>query len=96
MDNGYSGKLQFIICNRDDVDGGGNGFEVDNDANGSNNQPYTNPTIWNATLVGKPGTATTEGGHGAHLRRNARGKWSNVLASVGVMLPKLSRSIVLR
>lgn len=80
MDNGYSGKLQYIICNRDDVDGGGNGFEVDNDANGSNNQPYTSPTIWNATIIGKPGTATTEGGHGAHLRRNARGTWSNVLA----------------
>lgn len=80
MDNGYSGKLQYLICNRDDVDGGGNGFEVDNDANGSNNQPYTNPTIWNATLIGKTGTATTEGGHGAHIRRNARGKWSNILA----------------
>lgn len=80
MDNGFSGKLQFIICNRDDIDGGGNGFEVDNDANASSNQPYTNPTIWNATMIGKTGTATTEGGHGFHLRRNTRGTWSNILA----------------
>lgn len=80
MDNGYRGKLQFIICNRDDVDGGGNGFEVDNDANASDNTPYTQPTIWNATMIGKTDTATTEGGHGFHLRRNTKGTWSNVLA----------------
>lgn len=79
MDNGYRGKLQFLICNRDDVDGGGNGFEVDNDANASDNTPYTQPTIWNATMIGKA-TATTEGGHGFHLRRNTKGTWSNILA----------------
>lgn len=79
MDNGYRGKLQFLICNRDDVDGGGNGFEVDNDANASDNAPFTQPMIWNATMIGKA-TATTEGGHGFHLRRNTKGTWSNILA----------------
>src|SRR5690606_29482835 len=67
-------------CNRDDIDGGGNGFEVDNDANGTANEPFTSPTVYNVTLIGKTGTATTEGGHGLHIRRNARGTWRNVLA----------------
>lgn len=80
MDNGYSGKIQFAICDRDDVLGGGNGFEVDNDATGSANLPQTNPTVWNVSLVGKGSTPTSDGGHGFHLRRNTLGKWGNVLA----------------
>jgi hypothetical protein len=79
MDNGFRGKLQFGICNRDDVLGGGNGFEVDNDANGTANAPFTEPTIYNFTMVGKE-TNTTEGGFGFHLRRNTKGKWFNILS----------------
>jgi len=80
MDNGYRGRLQFLICNRDDISGGGNGFETDNDSSGSGATPQTNPTVWNATIVGKS-TTTTEGGHGMHLRRNAAGKYNNILVA---------------
>ena len=80
MDNGFRGRLQFLICNRDDISGGGNGFETDNDAAGSGAMPQTNPTVWNATVVGKM-TTTTEGGHGMHLRRNATGKYNNILVA---------------
>lgn len=80
MDNGYSGRIQYAVCLRDDVLGGGNGFEVDNDATGSTNLPQTNPTVWNVTLVGKGSTPTSDGGHGFHLRRNTKGTLANVLA----------------
>lgn len=80
MDNGFTGRLQFLICNRDDISGGGNGFETDNDASGSTSTPQTNPTVWNATIVGKV-TTTTEGGHGMHLRRNVKGAYGNILVA---------------
>jgi hypothetical protein len=80
MDNGFRGRLQFLICNRDDISGGGNGFETDNDSSGSTATPQTNPTVWNATIVGKT-TTTTEGGHGMHLRRNVAGKYNNILVA---------------
>jgi hypothetical protein len=80
FDNGFRGRLQFLICNRDDISGGGNGFETDNDASGSTATPQTNPTVWNATVIGKP-TTTTEGGHGMHLRRNANGQYNNILVA---------------
>jgi hypothetical protein len=79
IDNGFRGKLQFGVCNRDDVLRGGNGFEVDNDANGTSNEPRTDPTIYNFTLIGKD-TDLAEGGFGLHLRRNAKGRWFNILA----------------
>lgn len=52
-DFGYSGKLQFLVLQQDAAfPDDTNGFESDNDAMSTTNMPISNPTIYNATLVG--------------------------------------------
>lgn len=54
-DYGYNGKLQFLLGVRDPKHADtskSNGFESDNDANGSGNEPLTNPIFSNVTLIG--------------------------------------------
>ena len=78
MDNGYTGKVQFGISFRDssvaDISGS-NGFEVDNDAGGSNLIPQTAPVFSNITVIGPRPTLTDVGNsnfkRGMHLRRNS-------------------------
>ncbi|OJW79617.1 MAG: hypothetical protein BGO69_12880 [Bacteroidetes bacterium 46-16] len=78
-DNGYRGTVQFAISvkdkNKADVSGG-NGFESDNDASGTENMPYTAPVFANVTVVGpKKDASTTIDANfkrAAHLRRNTR------------------------
>jgi hypothetical protein len=86
-DNGYSGMVQFAICQRDssvaDVSGS-NGWESDNDANGvavivpaglQTVQPQTKAIYSNITMIG-PRAATGNIGNslfrnGAQIRRNS-------------------------
>ena len=79
-DNGYVGKLQFLIAVRDknvaDVSGS-NGFESDNDASGSTNVPVTKPIFSNVTVIGPRKDATTTNinanyKNSMHLRRNTQ------------------------
>ncbi|MFT2007231.1 Ig-like domain repeat protein [Pontibacter sp. 13R65] len=84
MDAGYTGRLQFILGVRDPRaadQSGSNGFEVDNDGDGSTNTPFTAPQVSNATILGgKATTATalhTQFQNGAHLRRNTKIKIYN-------------------
>lgn len=54
-DNGFSGKLQFLLGVRDPKvadTSKSNGFESDNDADGSGNTPLTAPVFSNVTLIG--------------------------------------------
>lgn len=54
-DYGYKGKLQFLLGVRDPKvadTSKSNGFESDNDANGSGNNPLTTPIFSNVTLIG--------------------------------------------
>lgn len=85
-DNGYCGKLQFLVGLRDPNvadKSKSNGFESDNDASGSNNEPFTNPTFSNVSLFGPYKTLTDvvnpTGGSSTgsfqaamHLRRNTK------------------------
>lgn len=81
FDNGYSGKLQFLVLQQDPVHPGeDNGFESDNDAQGSGNLPLTNPQVYNVTLCGK--NADPDGPQfGLLIRRNARGKFANMIVT---------------
>ena len=58
-DNGFGGKLQFLVALRDpniaDISGS-NGFESDNDATGSGNLPLTHPIFCNVSLFGPMAT----------------------------------------
>ena len=54
-DYGYKGKLQFLLGIRDPKHADtskSNGFESDNDAKGSGDEPITNPIFSNVTLIG--------------------------------------------
>jgi|GEM_PF-1010293 len=94
MDEGFNGKLQFLLGIRDpasfDQSGTGsnnsNGFEIDNNTLPADNashtssnvnavpQPFTNPTISNATIIGPlrngeiAGTVSSKHGWGIRFR----------------------------
>ena len=54
-DFGYTGKLQFLLSVRDKNiadTSDSNGFESDNDGDGSSNTPLTKPVFSNVTLIG--------------------------------------------
>lgn len=54
-DFGYTGNLQFLLSVRDKNiadTSDSNGFESDNDGNGSSNTPLTKPIFSNVTLIG--------------------------------------------
>lgn len=84
VDLGYSGNVQFGLGIRGASladQSGSNGFEVDNDGQGSNNQPYTSATFSNITIIGPKATRETpislQFQHAAQLRRNSRIKIHN-------------------
>lgn len=77
-DNGYSGMLQFGVALRDpdiaDPGSGSNGFESDNDANSSTNQPLTKAVFSNFSMFGpkvtKSTSINTNYKSALHLRRS--------------------------
>lgn len=95
-DNGFSGRIQFGVAQRfkerADVSTS-QAYEIDNDASGSYNKPYTTVLFSNMTAIGPladtswTATATGSGennysrnyGAGAQLRRNARASIVNSL-----------------
>ena len=77
MDFGFTGSLQFIVGMRGATladQSGSNGFEVDNDGQGTAAAPFTSPVISNVTLIGPKETNATsispQFQNGMHLRRN--------------------------
>ncbi|MCW5900226.1 MAG: hypothetical protein KIT10_13245 [Flavobacteriales bacterium] len=84
VDLGFSGNIQFALSIRGASladQSGSNGFEVDNDGQGSSNEPYTSATFSNITLIGPKKTRETpislQFQHCAQLRRNSRIKIHN-------------------
>jgi hypothetical protein len=77
VDQGFSGKVQFGVSLADlnvaDISTK-NGFEVDNDAGGTNDGPKTSATFSNMTTIGAyqltTDTRDALHGRGAHIRRN--------------------------
>jgi hypothetical protein len=91
-DNGFRGKIQFALGMRDPVSAdqsGSNGFESDNDADGSTLTPTTAPVFSNITLYG-PYAVTTDNVNSLfkramHIRRSSQ---LSVYNSVFVGWPK--------
>ena len=80
-DNGYSGKLQFLVLQQDPaIADETNGFEGDNDALGSTNVPLSSPTIYNATLCGK-GVDVPMQQYGMVLRKSTQGNIFNTIVT---------------
>lgn len=83
-DNGWSGKAQFCVALRDPQiadQSGSNGFESDNDAQGTTATPVTSGIFSNVTILGplSPGNTNinTQFKRAAHLRRNTQLKIFN-------------------
>lgn len=77
-DSGYSGKIQFGIVLRDSAAADISkveGFESDNDANGSENMPQTSAVFSNFTILGPKATLANTGSNlylaGVQIRRNS-------------------------
>jgi hypothetical protein len=91
-DNGFRGKVQFVLGMRDplvaDVSGS-NGFESDNDADGSQLTPVTAPVFSNVTLYGPYAVSASAPNsnfkRAMHLRRSTN---LSVFNSVYVGWPK--------
>jgi len=78
-DNGYSGKVQFFVSLRDPAiadQSSSNGFESDNDADGSTLSPYTSALFVNGSIFGPKATTTTTSNslyqHAIQIRRGSR------------------------
>jgi hypothetical protein len=92
-DNGFSGKIQFAFGLRDpdkSDQSSSNGFESDNDADGSLLTPVTSPLFSNVTLYGPLFVTNTlpagnQFGKSMHLRR---GTMTSVYNSVFVGFPE--------
>jgi hypothetical protein len=74
FDNGYSGKLQYLVGQRDpalaDQAGQSNGIESDNSEKAFSTDPRTRPVISNLTLIG-PGAIAKNGGTADEKHENA-------------------------
>ncbi len=72
FDNGYTGKLQYLVAQRDpalaDQAGQSNGIESDNSEKAFTTEPRTRPVISNLTLIG-PGTPSDGKHENANLWR---------------------------
>jgi len=79
-DNGFSGTVQFGLGFRNpdysDIVSKSNGFESDNDANGSLTEPFTRPTFCNMSILGPMASAALPATHyfqsAMHIRRASR------------------------
>ncbi|WP_433926734.1 T9SS C-terminal target domain-containing protein [Sorangium cellulosum] len=80
-DLGYVGKLQFLALQQDPtVADETNGFEGDNDAEGSENAPVSEPTIYNVTLCGKDKDVDKQQ-YGMLLRRGTKAHIFNTIVT---------------
>jgi len=78
-DNGWTGSVQYFVLQQDpNVADDANGFEADNDAQGSAAEPPSNPKIYNVTLCGQNRDAAKQQ-YGMLLRRNTRGQIYNTV-----------------
>lgn len=76
---GWQGRGQFWIAQQD-PDDAGNGFEVDGNEQDYDAEPFTKPTIYNVTLVGKgSGGSAGESESGMLLRRGTAGEIRNAV-----------------
>ncbi|MBL7928402.1 MAG: T9SS C-terminal target domain-containing protein [Bacteroidia bacterium] len=83
-DNGFSGKVQFAVALRDPNiadQSGSNGFESDNDGQGTTATPYTSAIFSNISVFGPQADGSTtinsQFKRAAHLRRNTQLKIYN-------------------
>jgi hypothetical protein len=81
-DYGWVGTLQFALgVQNASTNGDANGIEADNNGNGENYLPRSNPKIANVTLIGNKATVGNGGQFGMRLRRGTAGQVYNALVT---------------
>jgi hypothetical protein len=87
-DNGFNGNVQFGLMVRGASfadQSGSNGFEVDNDGQGTFAEPFTAPTFANISIIGPKAAGETaisqQFQNGMHLRRNTKIKIYNTFVT---------------
>lgn len=81
FDDGYHGKLQFLLGwqgDNYDIGNDSNGIESDNSSTSPDIQPRTRPEISNITLIGSQEYPNL---HGLRIRRGSGGLYSNLVVS---------------
>jgi hypothetical protein len=81
-DQGYSGNAQYLLLHHysDSVSADPNGFEADNNRTDNALTPISNPTIYNATIIGTHDAAITTD-IGMVLRRGTFGSIHNTIVT---------------
>lgn len=87
FDFGYGGSVQFAAMIKRAVNDESDSnilTESDNNGDGTNAQPLTNPRVYNVTSVR---VASNTGNYGAVLRRNTAGRYHNVVVQGSRLAP---------
>jgi hypothetical protein len=80
-DEGFSGRVQFLVVQQEAAVGD-NGFEADNLETNNDATPRSQPTIYNATLIGGNDTAAAQ--RAMTLRRGTAGEiWDILMTGFG-------------
>ncbi|MBN2538209.1 hypothetical protein JXB37_08040 [candidate division WOR-3 bacterium] len=72
--DGWQGKAQYIVAQQY-ADASDNGFECDNSGDDNAAEPFSNPQIYNFTMIGVPTSEKSD--DGMLLREGTKGKWYN-------------------
>ncbi|WP_099034434.1 hypothetical protein [Lacimicrobium alkaliphilum] len=80
-DNGWDGKMQYVLVKHADDDSDANrGIECDNDGSNPGKEPMTSPTIANMTIIGN-NFAGTNASEGIYFREGAAPKMHNFIVT---------------
>jgi hypothetical protein len=79
---GWTGNVQYALGFQNPSDRGNRGIEGDNSEFNNTAEPFSNPTLYNITLVGsgQPGSSETNS-PGIYLRRGARATMNNAVVT---------------
>ena len=84
-DNGFSGKLQFLLGVRNPRiadQSNSNGFESDNNASGSTSEPITSAVFSNVTLIGPMGQDAAFSNDGTYIDGYNWGEYSGIRTGI--------------
>lgn len=81
-DNGFKGKLQYVLVKHADNDGEANrAIEADNDGSNPSKDPQSNPTIANMTIIGNGFDTADKDSEGIYLREGTRAQLHNFVVT---------------
>jgi len=81
-DNGYRGKMQYILVKHDANNGAANrGIEGDNDGSTPTKTPQSNPTIANMTIIGNAFDTADKDSEGIYLREGTKAQLHNFVVT---------------